>query len=111
MDWLLDFFKENRTFGAQRSGLWPSVRKQHLKRFPTCAVCGGTDTLEVHHIFPVHNHQELELNFQNLITLCESGKNGIVCHRAIGHLGDYKSFNKDVEQDAYLLNKKIINRP
>ena len=68
-------------------------------------------TLEVHHIKPFHLHPELELDFNNLITLCESGANGIVCHRAIGHLGNYRSFNIDVKEDAKKIGEKIKTRP
>lgn len=110
MNWLLSLF-EDRTYGAVRSSQWPIVRHVHLREHPTCEVCGGTDTLEVHHIRPFHLHPELELEPANLMTLCESGKNGIVCHRAIGHLGNYKSFNVEAANDAFTLRMKIKNRP
>ena len=47
----------------------------------------------------------------NLITLCESGHNGINCHLGVGHLGSFKSYNKDVESDSLQWNKKITTRP
>ena len=100
-----------KTFGAVRDRRWRGVRTKHLERNPLCALCGSDETLEVHHINPFHSHPELELDPNNLITLCESGKNGIVCHRAFGHLGNYQSVNKNVIQDVLIWKLKIQNRP
>ena len=97
--------------GKKRSGHWPAVRKAHLEKNPTCAVCGGKDMLEVHHRLPFHLNPNLELDPNNLITLCESGNNGINCHLAFGHLGNFKSYNKDVEKDTSEWAKKISDRP
>jgi len=94
-----------------RSSKWPTVRKHHLIANPTCAVCGGTEVLEVHHIEPFHLNPELELDPTNLITLCESKKNGVTCHLFFGHCGNYKSFNKNVEEDAKAWKEKLDNRP
>lgn len=109
LDWFLDLFRGDREFGATRSPLWRYVRAQHLKRNPTCAVCGGTEKLEVHHIRPFHINPELELNPNNLITLCESKKKGVTCHQFFGHLGDYRKVNLDVEVDAKVWNAKLRN--
>ena len=51
------------------------------------------------------------IDFKNLITLCESRKNGVTCHLLFGHLGNYKSINESVETDVKAWNKKIKNRP
>lgn len=103
--------KEKIPLGAKRSGKWPTIRKAHLKKNPTCAVCNGNKKLEVHHIRPFHTHPELELQPSNLITLCENMKDGANCHLLIGHLGSFKSVNLDVIKDAKTWNKKIANRP
>lgn len=100
-----------KTFGAVRSPEWRKVRAEHLKKFPRCALCGGNKVIEVHHKKSFHQNPELELNPSNLITLCEEGKNGIVCHRAIGHLGSYQSINVNVEEDARNWGEKISTRP
>jgi hypothetical protein len=97
--------------GKKRSGHWPTVRKEHLEKNPTCAVCGGKEHLEVHHIRPFHLHPDLELNPDNFITLCESKKNGVNCHLLFGHLGSFKSFNADVNKDSTEWIQKILNRP
>lgn len=99
-----------KTFGAIRSSRWPATRKNHLKLYPNCALCGGNKIIEVHHKKMFNKNPELELEPSNLITLCESGKNGIVCHRAFGHLGDYKTENPDVELDVVMWREKILNR-
>ncbi len=96
---------------AKRSDHWPKVRAEHLKTEPVCVVCGGSEHLEVHHIHPFHLHPELELNQNNLVTLCEAGHGGVNCHLHYGHLGNFKSFNVDVVADAAEWSAKIKNRP
>jgi 5-methylcytosine-specific restriction endonuclease McrA len=92
-----------------RSPHWETVRKNHIKLEPSCAACGIKSHLQVHHKLPFHLHPELELVQSNLITLCEqAGDAG--CHLKIGHLGDWKSFNPNVETDAkekLLLTEKV----
>jgi len=95
----------------KRSNKWVSVRKDFLNKNNKCAVCGGSKKLEVHHKKPFHQHPELELDENNLITLCESKKNGVTCHLLFGHLGNYKSINNNVEKDVKSWNDKIKNRP
>lgn len=82
-----------------RSPKWESVRKEWLANHKHCAACGSSEKLQVHHKKPFHLHPELELNAENLITLCEDPK-GLECHLKIGHLGNWKSFNPSVENDA-----------
>ncbi len=83
---------------VERSSHWPAVRAAHLKRFPTCAACGAKDTLEVHHVKPFHLFPELELQDDNLITLCE--KPGHSCHFVFGHNYNWKCWNPEVREDA-----------
>jgi 5-methylcytosine-specific restriction protein A len=86
--------------GARRSSDWPRVRRAHLGAFPTCAACGGTEKIEVHHVQPFHLNPELELDPTNLISLCESKHKGLNCHLLLGHVGDFKSVNRSVRKDA-----------
>lgn len=98
--------------GTKRNGHWPTVRKQHLEANPNCAVCGASKgKIEVHHIQEFSRHPDLELDPTNLITLCENGANGLNCHLAVGHLGNFKSFNANVVADAKTVADKIKNRP
>jgi hypothetical protein len=96
---------------AKRSDEWPRVRKQWLKDHPSCAACGETRSLEVHHKEPFHLHPEKELDPTNFITLCEIVSGGVLCHLHVGHLGSWKSFNVNVVQDAANDLAKIKNRP
>lgn len=81
-----------------RSGHWPVVRKEHLEKHPTCAACGGKTNLQVHHLTPFHSKPELELDPNNLITLCEAPNR--LCHLRIGHAWDFKSYNPNAKRDA-----------
>lgn len=108
---LVDAAKGKHPLGAQRSGHWAAVRQQHLTMQPTCAVCGGTDKLEVHHIRPFHLHPDLELDPQNLITLCEANHGGVNCHLAFGHLSNFKSWNVSVREDSAHWADKLKKRP
>jgi 5-methylcytosine-specific restriction enzyme A len=92
--------------GAKRSSKWPTVRKHHLERNPTCAVCGGIEKIEVHHIIPFHIDESKELDASNLITLCE-GKKFVNCHLMFGHLGSYRSLNPNVVGDASIWHDKL----
>jgi hypothetical protein len=102
-----DAIQGKAPLSAKRSSKWPTVRARHIKANSTCAVCGGSDVLEVHHILPFHIDPSLELSPENLITLCESRKGGLVCHLAIGHLGSYKNQNPTVREDAAFWKQKL----
>jgi len=103
--WIKDWWRGN-TFGG-RSSQWPRVRKEFLEKHFYCSICGGTKKLEVHHIQNFRTHPELELDTDNLITLCEAKKYGLNCHLLIGHCGNYKKQNYDILKDAYYWSKKI----
>mgnify|MGYP001609994063 CR=1 FL=1 len=101
-----------KTLGAARSPQWRKVRAEYLKLHPACAVCGETKkNVEVHHVRPFNLFPKLECSPENLETLCESGRNGITCHLAIGHLGSYQSWNENVREDAEVWRKKLSARP
>lgn len=105
-----DIVQGKAEIGDHRSSKWPTTRKQHLQKQPKCAACGGDKCLEVHHIKPFNEHPELELDLNNLITLCESKSNGVNCHLLFGHLGNFKSINPNVIQDVAIWIKKITER-
>jgi 5-methylcytosine-specific restriction protein A len=84
----------------KRSPRWPITRLAHLHTNPSCAACGATTKLEVHHKAPFQTNPQLELDPKNLITLCESTSDGIICHLCVGHIGNYKEYNSNVEEDA-----------
>ena len=91
---------------ARISYQWSKVRKKHLQKQPICAACGNDKKLEVHHIKPVHKYPELELEPENLITLCADP-----CHLIFGHLKHWKSWNENVVTDCEEYLQKIKERP
>ena len=105
-NWLRNLFDRfTIRLGAARSPRWNEVRREFLKHFPTCAVCGGKKMLEVHHIQPYHLEPSRELSAGNLITLCRPD------HLLFGHLNSWFSFNEDVVKDAEMMYNKIKGRP
>lgn len=91
---------------ARRSGHWPTVRKHHLELHPVCEICGGSEKLEVHHIFPYHMDPSRELDSGNLVTLCEANP-VFSCHRIFGHLNNFRGWNPDVLKDAKDWREKL----
>jgi hypothetical protein len=61
--------------------------------------------LNVHHKMPFHIDQSLELNPQNLITLCRPH------HYLAGHLMNWSSYNPQVVVDSANWLAKINSRP
>lgn len=82
--------------GAKRSSEWPAVRDAYLAEHPTCAVCGGKESLNVHHVIPFEFGGP-ELDPENMITLCRGTFN---CHLLFGHLGAFSALNPLVRSDA-----------
>ena len=109
---LLQFIKDfwrGGAFGAVRSPKWSQTRKDFLILHDRCEVCGKKRSLlkplEVHHIVPFSQNKFLELDFQNLITLCRDE------HFIFGHLKSWKSWNSTIKEDAREFNLKITSRP
>lgn len=100
MNWFRNLFFQIR-FGV-RSSHWGDVRKAHLKKHPKCEVCGKKP--EVHHIKPYHLHRELELDPNNLISLCRTD------HFLFGHLCDWKAYNPEARKDTDIFSYKISER-
>ena len=96
--------KDPGSHGEKRSKEWSKVRKKHLEKEPFCAACGGENKLQVHHCEPFHLYPELELDPNNLITLCENKNKD---HLKVGHLGNFKNYNPNVKHDAAEMLKKL----
>lgn len=94
--------------GATRSSKWSEVRYSFLKTNPTCAACGGTSNLQVHHKKPFHLFPALELDPTNFITLCECPNR--LCHIRVGHSWDWSMWNPNVVEDAALELKRKLER-
>lgn len=54
--------------GQVRGSQWKRIRTEVLRRFPFCALCGTTKTLQVHHIQPYRRFGDNRA--ANLIPLC-----------------------------------------
>lgn len=105
LQWWHDLFRRNLLGGVSRSSRWSTVRKEFLRKNPTCAVCGVKKHLEVHHIIPYHLDKDLELLESNFIALCRRD------HLLFGHLGSFRSFNPMVKINSADMYYKIQNRP
>lgn len=81
-------------FEGPRSGKWPAVRQRFIKAHPCCEACGSLQDLNVHHIFSFHDHPELELDPDNLITLCRKH------HFLMGHSNSWATTNKNCQKEV-----------
>ncbi len=87
-----------KSCGHPRDPRWPRVRAAWLADHGTCAACGGTKDLQVHHKMPFSAFPHLELDPTNFLTLCESPTHS--CHFTFGHFFDWKRHNPGVVADA-----------
>lgn len=101
---IFSFLRDKMLFGAARSSKWRQVRDNFILKNPLCAVCRSKKNLIAHHKKPFHLFPELELNENNLVTLCEGT---LGCHLLFGHLGSYLKFNENVDEDIKIWNKKL----
>src|SRR5574343_732898 len=96
INWLKNLFRERQKLGGlRRSPQWKKFVEDYEKVEPkVCAATGRKDDVELHHIFPVHVHPERELDRDNVIWLHRDA------HFMLGHLGDWKSYNREIVRDA-----------
>ena len=78
-----DYHKSSTCTKQLTNSVFVELRKQVLKRFPNCVLCGSVDKLHVHHIIPRRDDENLCNSLDNLITLCSS------CHCRIKN-NEYK---------------------
>lgn len=105
---ILSFFggtEYYRLGGMSRSPRWSSVRRTFIKKHPYCALCGTDKNIEAHHVIPFSQNPLLELDENNLITLCAPH------HLLCGHLMAWRSWNTEVRKDADNWKLKIFERP
>ncbi len=89
-------------FGGPRSGKWPAVRAAYLAEHGECEACGKTADLNVHHVLDFSRNPDLELDPENLITLCETD------HLVFGHFHHTQwPANPNVRQDARDYRQKL----
>lgn len=92
--WVSDLF-------SSRSPQWRRVENEFIAANPACIVCGNTtrSQLTAHHRIPYHIEPSKELDKSNLRTMCRDDY-GFYCHRLVGHFGDYKLYNLEVDAMA-----------
>ena len=70
-------------------------------------MCKSKKKVEVHHKVPFHIAPDLELDENNMVSLCENKKYGCNCHLMLGHRGNYRKVNISVEYDILIWRKKF----
>lgn len=97
-------FREKKK-SKKRSPKWDEIRDFFVYNIqPSCAACGTTKKLQVHHIKPFNEYPELELDMNNLITLCMDKE---TCHLDLGHCDNFKKSNPNIVSDAFLYRNAI----
>lgn len=96
------FGERNRC--GDRSPQWTKLRADWLKANGWCVVCGAKATT-VHHVAPVSQRPDLELDTKNLASVCDR------CHLFVGHLCAWHSWNPVFFADAIWWRRKIEGRP
>ncbi len=79
-------------FEGPRSGKWPTVRQRFIAVHSRCAACGSPLNLNVHHLISFHEQPELELDPDNLITLCR------LHHFLLGHSSNWSDTNENCKE-------------
>lgn len=88
---------------GERSPRWPGVRDAFRAAHPDCAVCGSR-AVDIHHVVPFHVRPDLELEPENLLSLCPEH------HLLFGHLMAWRSWNPGAKRDANYWRAKIMGR-
>lgn len=85
-----------------RSPQWPAVERRHLNLNPFCAACGSQKELQVHHLKPFNLFPKLELQPDNLLTLCMDDAED---HLLLGHGGYFSAYNPDILEHLEMLKR------
>lgn len=95
--------------GTERDKRWLNeIRPAWLKDHPICEICGTAKDIQVHHVMIFSRHPELELDMNNLMTVCTSKYWGYNCHLII-HGGNFQYENPWAREDAEIL--KVFMSP
>jgi 5-methylcytosine-specific restriction protein A len=97
-------FSRVESLRSPRSSKWKVLRDDHIRKNPTCAVCGSKKVVP-HHIIPYHVDPSKEMDPTNLISLCEGET--FNCHLFFGHLRNWSSYNPEVVEDARIWREKL----
>lgn len=103
MFYFLRFLFRNPTFcilNVRETKEYRKALKEHITKNPNCAFCGKGGKVDVHHKIPVSFAPHLASDPSNLITLHRKPQ----CHFVVGHLGNWKTYNKNVEETCNIVN-------
>lgn len=106
---LIDATKGKHPLKAKRSPEWPRVERAYKRAHPACEICGYDKHVQVHHKQPFHLRPDLELDPDNLISLCEPPGRSMKCHLIFGHVGNFRLFNPAIGQDAPYWRHKLAD--
>lgn len=110
--WISEIFDKLRFWGRNAEIFSLGVRntkeyrlamKEYIKEHPNCEFCGRNKKVDVHHKKPVSFAPELAADKNNMITLCRKPQ----CHLVVGHLGNYKNYNKHIDLICGLMKNDI----
>lgn len=90
--------------GTPRNPKWGALARRLIEAHPYCSACGCKGCLEVHHVFPIHDWPEFELDESRLAVMCR------VCHYLLGHCCDWKARNAWVKPDAARMLRRVKDR-
>jgi len=92
-----------------RSARWQRLRARHLQANPLCARCeakgGATIATEVHHVMPCGEDPQLQMDPNNLESLCRE------CHGPLKG-NDSRGYSREIGLDGYYIDPRHpSNRP
>ncbi len=82
------------TLGIRDSYKYRKAMKAYKAAHPNCEYCGRSKKVDVHHVIPVSVDPSLADKEENMISLCRKPN----CHLIVGHMGNYKNYNKNVRE-------------
>lgn len=105
INFLKFIFRNNliSTSGVRDSYSYHKAMKKYLLNNPSCAFCGRTSKVDVHHKVPVSVCPERASDDTNMITLCRKPQ----CHLVVGHLGNFKKYNSKIEEVCGVMKNDI----
>ena len=91
---------------------WRKVRKAFIAEYNSCAICGSTENLSVHHLLDVSRYPQYQFEWNNLITLCNGSNKikGLKCHVMIAHLYNWQTNNYDLLEQLPILQDIFLHK-
>lgn len=93
--------------GPRDTAAYKKAMAQYLAEHPTCQFCrkpGGK--VEVHHVIPVSVDPTKAADVTNMVTLHRKPD----CHMVVGHLGNFRDYNRNVVHVCATMADEPIRR-